>query len=103
VEEGRAALHADEERHTFTRRNEEGDLVEETVRLRDWFLPALYQQASDPKGRGLHEIGNDNRNPAPLWCDIQLTKLSKELCGNPARTITACAKKTISVRSRNTF
>lgn len=48
VEEGRIALHADEDRHTFTRRNEEGELVEETVRLRDWFLPALYQQASDP-------------------------------------------------------
>lgn len=48
VEEGRVALHADEDRHTFTRRNEDGELVEETVRLRDWFLPALYQQASDP-------------------------------------------------------
>jgi tetratricopeptide (TPR) repeat protein len=48
VEEGRVALHADEDRHTFTRRNEKGELVEETVRLRDWFLPALYQQASDP-------------------------------------------------------
>ena len=48
VEEGRVALHADEDRHSFTRRNEKGELVEETVRLRDWFLPALYQQASDP-------------------------------------------------------
>ncbi|MCG3155988.1 MAG: Photosystem I assembly protein Ycf3 [bacterium] len=48
VEEGRVALHSDEDRHSFTRRNEDGELVEETVRLRDWFLPALYQQASDP-------------------------------------------------------
>lgn len=48
VEESRVALHADEDRHTFTRCNEKGELVEETIRLRDWFLPALYQQASDP-------------------------------------------------------
>lgn len=48
VEESRVALHADEDRHTFTRRNEDGELVEEIVKLRDWFLPALYQQASDP-------------------------------------------------------
>lgn len=48
VEESRAALLADIKRHTFTRRNQEGELVEETVCLRDWFLPALYQQASDP-------------------------------------------------------
>lgn len=48
VEEGRIALHADEDRHSFTRRNEQGEWAEETVRLRDWFLPALYQQASDP-------------------------------------------------------
>jgi tetratricopeptide (TPR) repeat protein len=49
VEESRAALLADIKRHTFTRRNQEGELVEETVCLRDWFLPALYQQASDPR------------------------------------------------------
>ncbi len=48
VYEGRLALHANEYRHTLTRRNEDGELVEKTVRLRDWFLPALYQQASDP-------------------------------------------------------
>jgi len=48
VDEGRYALLADEQRHTLTRRNAKGELVEETVRLRDWFLPALYQQAADP-------------------------------------------------------
>jgi len=48
VDEGRVALLADEQRHTLTRRNAEGRLVEETIRLRDWFLPALYQQSADP-------------------------------------------------------
>ena len=48
VDEGRRKLLADEQRHTLTRRDAEGKLVEETIRLRDWFLPALYQQAADP-------------------------------------------------------
>jgi tetratricopeptide (TPR) repeat protein len=48
VDEGRRRLLADEKRHTLTRRDDAGDPVEETVRLRDWFLPALYQQAADP-------------------------------------------------------
>lgn len=48
VDEGRFQLLADERRHTITRRDAAGALVEETVRLRDWFLPALYQQAADP-------------------------------------------------------
>lgn len=48
VDEGRVALLADEQRHTLTRRNAGGQLVEETIRLRDWFLPALYQQSADP-------------------------------------------------------
>ncbi|TKJ36587.1 hypothetical protein CEE37_15010 [candidate division LCP-89 bacterium B3_LCP] len=48
VDEGRYALHSDERRYTITRHTEDGDLVEETVKLRDWHLPALYQQATDP-------------------------------------------------------
>ncbi|MEE8389617.1 MAG: CHAT domain-containing protein, partial [Anaerolineae bacterium] len=48
VDEGRYTLMADVERHTITRRDETGDLVEETIRLSDWFLPALYQQSTDP-------------------------------------------------------
>jgi len=48
VDEGRYALLADEQRHTLTRRDADGKLVEETIRLRDWFLPALYQQSADP-------------------------------------------------------
>jgi tetratricopeptide (TPR) repeat protein len=48
VDEGRFQLLADERRHTLTRRNAKGEMVEEIVRLRDWFLPALYQQAADP-------------------------------------------------------
>jgi tetratricopeptide (TPR) repeat protein len=48
VDEGRVALLADDKRHTLTRRDEAGKLVEETIHLRDWFLPALYQQAADP-------------------------------------------------------
>ncbi len=49
MDKGRYALLADEERHTLTRRNAEGKLVEETIHLRDWFLPALYQQSADPR------------------------------------------------------
>ncbi len=48
VDEARYALLADEQRHTLTRRDEKGNLVEETIHLRDWFLPALYQQSADP-------------------------------------------------------
>jgi tetratricopeptide (TPR) repeat protein len=48
VDEGRYALLSDQRRHTLTRRDEKGRLVEETVRLRDWFLPTLYQQGDDP-------------------------------------------------------
>ncbi len=48
VDEGRYALMADQERHTLTRRDDEGRAIEETIKLSDWFLPALYQQADDP-------------------------------------------------------
>jgi len=48
VDEGRYALLADEERHSITRRDKDGKLIEITIKLRDWFLPALYQQAADP-------------------------------------------------------
>ncbi len=48
VDEGRYALYADVERHTVTRPNKKGDMVELTIRLIDWFLPALYQQSTDP-------------------------------------------------------
>jgi tetratricopeptide (TPR) repeat protein len=48
VDEARYALLADEQRHTLTRRDAQGNLVEETIHLRDWFLPALYQQSADP-------------------------------------------------------
>jgi hypothetical protein len=48
VDQGRRALLADENRHTISRRDADGHLVEETIRLRDWFLPALYQQSVDP-------------------------------------------------------
>lgn len=48
VDQGRFALLEDERRHTLTRRNAQGELEEVTIRLRDWFLPALYQQAADP-------------------------------------------------------
>lgn len=48
VDEARYALLADDQRHTLTRRDAEGNLIEETITLRDWFLPALYQQSADP-------------------------------------------------------
>lgn len=48
VDRGRRALLADENRHTITRHNKDDVLIEETIQLRDWFLPALYQQALDP-------------------------------------------------------
>ena len=48
VDRARYALLSDEERHSITRRNNAGEHIEETIRLRDWFLPALYQQAQDP-------------------------------------------------------
>lgn len=48
VDRGRFALLEDESRHKLTRSNAEGEQVEETVKLRDWFLPALYQQSADP-------------------------------------------------------
>src|SRR5258706_292804 len=48
LDQGRRALLADEQRHILTRHNAQGELAEETIRLRDWFLPALYQQAADP-------------------------------------------------------
>ena len=54
VDKGRYALYADKNRHTLTRRNTEGELEEETIHLRDWFLPALYQQAADPVVFGPH-------------------------------------------------
>ncbi len=48
VDQARRVLLADPKRHRLTRRNDEGRMVEETIQLRDWFLPALYQQAEDP-------------------------------------------------------
>ncbi len=48
VDKGRLALLADIDRHTITRPNAAGEMVEETIHLYDWFLPALYQQSSDP-------------------------------------------------------
>lgn len=48
VDSGRFALLADTNRHTITRRDEDGNPYEEQVKLRDWFLPALYQRAADP-------------------------------------------------------
>ncbi len=48
VDQGRFALLETLERHKLTRTNAEGEQVEETVTLRDWFLPALYQQSADP-------------------------------------------------------
>jgi tetratricopeptide (TPR) repeat protein len=48
VDQGRFALLADEQRHSIQRTNPDGELVEVTTRLRDWFLPALYQQSLDP-------------------------------------------------------
>jgi len=54
VDQGRFKLLSDEARHTLTRRNAKDELVEETVRLRDWFLPALYQQSADPVVFGPH-------------------------------------------------
>ncbi|MBI5304790.1 MAG: CHAT domain-containing protein, partial [Chloroflexi bacterium] len=48
VDTGRRALLADENRHTLIRTNARGDQIEVTTHLRDWFLPALYQQSVDP-------------------------------------------------------
>ena len=48
VDEGRFALLANTNRHTVTRRDEDGNPYEEQVKLRDWFLPALYQRAANP-------------------------------------------------------
>lgn len=48
VDEGRFTLLQDTDRHTLTRPDADGNLVEVTVKLQDWFLPALYQQAADP-------------------------------------------------------
>ncbi|MBK8900759.1 MAG: tetratricopeptide repeat protein [Anaerolineaceae bacterium] len=48
VDAGRFALLEDVERHTLVRPDSSGELAEETIRLYDWFLPALYQQNSDP-------------------------------------------------------
>ncbi len=48
IDEARGALMADPRRHTITRTEADGSLTEITVRLYDWFLPALYQQSADP-------------------------------------------------------
>lgn len=48
VDEGRFELLADEERHTLVRHDEKGKKFDEILHLRDWFLPALYQQNQDP-------------------------------------------------------
>jgi len=48
VDRGRRALMADTRRHSLTRHDASGQLVEQHVELQDWFLPALYQQAQDP-------------------------------------------------------
>lgn len=48
TDRGRRALMATKLRHTFYRRDEKGNEVKWPFKLRDWFLPALYQQAADP-------------------------------------------------------
>lgn len=48
VDAGRFALLEDIDRHTLVRPNAAGEMAEEKIRLRDWFLPALYQQSDDP-------------------------------------------------------
>ncbi|MCL4251296.1 MAG: tetratricopeptide repeat protein [Anaerolineae bacterium] len=48
TDRGRRALMATKLRHTFYRRDEKGNEVKWPFELRDWFLPALYQQAADP-------------------------------------------------------
>ncbi len=84
ADEGRAALLADTVRHTLVRRNEQGEQIEEPLHLRDWFLPALYQQrAADPvifvpgaaampgrtRPRALDDPGTPGGLPAaPLHC-----------------------------------
>ncbi len=73
VDDGRRVLLREEKRHTLIRRNEQGDQVEQTLRLRDWFLPALYQQAGDPvvfddketRRQGDKETGRDSLSVSP--------------------------------------
>ncbi|MCC6615553.1 MAG: tetratricopeptide repeat protein [Anaerolineae bacterium] len=48
IDQARRALLANTLRHTFYRRDEDGNEVAWRFELRDWFLPALYQQAADP-------------------------------------------------------
>lgn len=49
TDEGRYALLKSLDRHRYTRLDEKTlAQVEETMRLVDWFLPSLYQQAADP-------------------------------------------------------
>jgi hypothetical protein len=73
VDNGRRRLLSDEKRHTLSRRDDKGELVEQTVRLRDWFLPALYQQSADPvvfspspRRRGARGEGKPTPSPYPL-------------------------------------
>jgi hypothetical protein len=64
VEAGRFALLEDVARHTITRRTADDRLVDETIRLHDWFLPALYQQADDPVIFTPPPAGVDRAQPA---------------------------------------
>ena len=66
VDEGRRALMADEERYRFTWRNAKGELVEQALHLRDWFLPALYQQADDPVVFASPHVGPDCTGERPV-------------------------------------
>ncbi|MBN1955471.1 MAG: tetratricopeptide repeat protein [Anaerolineae bacterium] len=48
MDEARHALQSDAVRQTLTHTDGQGKLVEEAIRLHDWFLPTLYQQSFDP-------------------------------------------------------
>jgi len=48
VDDGRRKLMADPKRHSLTRPDANGDLIEASIELRDWFLPALYQLNANP-------------------------------------------------------
>ena len=61
VDEGRFALLKDETRHTLSRTKADGEVIEQTLYLRDWFLPALYQRAEDPVVFQAGEQGSASR------------------------------------------
>lgn len=79
VDEGRFELLADEDRHTLTRRDNKGKLVEQTLRLRDWFLPALYQQKQDPVVFSIQTSEVSHREASHLETSEVLTKKPQAL------------------------